>query len=43
MTGIVATMAFRIGGNVRRIKGSEDEGPAPVAGPLVMPEPPMPC
>ena len=33
-------MAFRIGGNVRRFKGSEDaEGSTPVAGPLVMEQP----
>src|ERR1019366_9183831 len=40
VAGIVAAMAFRIGGNVRRVKGGEDEGTAiPVAGPLVMEQP----
>jgi phosphate transport system protein len=40
MASIVAEMAFRIGGNVRRLKGAEDEGSAmPVAGPLVMEQP----
>jgi hypothetical protein len=33
-------MAFRIGGNVRRIRGiDEGESPAPVVGPLVMEQP----
>jgi phosphate transport system protein len=39
-TGNVPGMAFRIGGNVRRFKGTDDADPStPVVGPLVMEQP----